>query len=408
MTHSRFLTKTELHKRLVQHGHSLCEPETKGELRVDVWPPPEIAVIVALEVDAFAPAYRQRYFVFVRDENRDPAVEHAPEFAYPAALAAVAARTPVTSLRMDAPVRWLLFRLKRFPRLLLWPEGGFRGPDGCGFLRRDKLPRLQRLMQDTLPTPAAVGAVSLDLSIPGDCELLWELVDLVAQWSYDFYFSDPDGREVYLLHHHEQVVISIPADRARQELLRELGGRPNLFEDCSGYILESDEGEGCADSRALVALGATAILVGGVSYGFDRAVLDIERTGMQLADQVTLGRRLQVLGAAGMLPGGYAFDIAQEDQPTIHVVLVQKGGQWYFTAWHWEQWPSRAVVGTSYNAAVNDIQLGEVPAFHIPQPILEGEPIWQESTGTPAVEALLQGRDPGPPSSPSQKSTPGG
>ena len=61
---------------------------------------------------------------------------------------------------------------------------------------------------------AAAGAALLDLSDLGDCQVIWEAANLVGVGSYDFFLSDPAGREVYLLHHHDKPVTAGPTRSA--------------------------------------------------------------------------------------------------------------------------------------------------------------------------------------------------
>jgi hypothetical protein len=147
------------------------------------------------------------------------------------------------------PVRWLLARIRRFERVLLWPKGGLRGVDGCGFLlttvggeRIDQAPHLAQWIKSHAPEPAGVAAIDLGLSEVEDCQVIWEAANLAGVWSYDFFLSDSAGLEVYQLHHHDKVVVSIPDARARQRLLAELAGQPEVFENYSGYRSIADEG----------------------------------------------------------------------------------------------------------------------------------------------------------------------
>jgi hypothetical protein len=101
--------------------------------------------------------------------------------------------------------------------------------------------------------------------------------------------------------------------------------------------------------------------VGGVTYAYEDYVGVGEKVGTALATRVGLGRALQLLGVDGALPASRNFDIVRNGQ-TIHVCLVKKDGQWYFTAWHTEQrW---APFYGSYDKPVDDIKVGQVPAHH--------------------------------------------
>jgi hypothetical protein len=58
---------------------------------------------------------------------------------------------------------------------------------------------------------------------------------------HDCYLADADAAEVYLAHHHDKVVVSIPDAAARGGLLRELEDAAWLFTDVSGYGSSLDE-----------------------------------------------------------------------------------------------------------------------------------------------------------------------
>jgi hypothetical protein len=49
--------------------------------------------------------------------------------------------------------------------------------------------------------------------------------------------------EVYLAHHHDEVVVSVPGEGARGELLRGLTGASGVFTDVSGYAFLNEEDE---------------------------------------------------------------------------------------------------------------------------------------------------------------------
>jgi hypothetical protein len=244
----RFLTRTQLQRLLTDRGHVLWSA-TQADLAVDVWPPTERIMTVALDPDGTLKSdYRHRYFACVRDAEDEPLILHHPAFALAEPFVTAAEREPVNNYFMLGPVRWLLVRLRRFSRVLLWPRGGFRGADGRAFLlwtpargRTEPTPHLDGWFERSAPDASQVCAALLDLNVLADCQVLWEAANLVGRWSYDFFLSDEAGCEVYLLHHHDKIVISIPDDRAHRELLEGLGRHGEVLVDCSGYELEGDQ-----------------------------------------------------------------------------------------------------------------------------------------------------------------------
>jgi len=244
----RFLTRGRLHGLLKARGHTFWSAEPV-EAPIVVSPPLGIYLTVGLDADGtLKPAYRDRYFSCRRNAADEPVLRHLPAFALSGPFATAAERDPGNNYFAIGPVRWLLARVRPFERVLLWPRGGFRGDDGLGFLlttgggeRTEQAPHLARWFQRHALEPARVSAVVLDLSDLGDCQVIWEAVNLVGGGTYDFFLSDAAGREVYQMHHHDKVVVSIPDARARRELLTELSGQADVFEDCSGYRSEADQ-----------------------------------------------------------------------------------------------------------------------------------------------------------------------
>jgi hypothetical protein len=89
--------------------------------------------------------------------------------------------------------------------------------------------------------PYEVGAIILDLSKEGDCGVLWEVAGYVSEEVYNWYVSDPQCKQVYLMHHHDRIEVSIRDPQVREQMLKELADRDDLFEDCSGYESSMDD-----------------------------------------------------------------------------------------------------------------------------------------------------------------------
>jgi hypothetical protein len=215
----------ELRRHLAEAGHALLDlGDMPGVVAVRMGP--ESIVTVAAGFDAVVrPAYRQRYFVCVYEskESSTPRVTDDPRFALPTDFLRAAEVDPAGGDFAPGPFRWLLHRLSRFDRLLLWSgsQTGRRGP----------------LAQHLGPVAAV-----LDLRVAGDCQLLWWAAKAVSEEFDDFYVADERCAEVYEMHHHDKIVACIPDASVRRLMLDELRALRGLFEDCSGYVLGSDEG----------------------------------------------------------------------------------------------------------------------------------------------------------------------
>ena len=83
--------------------------------------------------------------------------------------------------------------------------------------------------------------MTLNLRRESDCRVLWEVMNRVSQSCLDFFVADLDCREVYRLHHHGKVVVSIPDGSSRQKLLDDLAVHADLIEDYSGYTSDWDD-----------------------------------------------------------------------------------------------------------------------------------------------------------------------
>src|SRR6266852_4894594 len=205
-------------KRLLYEGlHRFKEPAEPGRLGLDVWPPPETIVTLATDPDMMLEAeYRQHYFVTIAGEDHEPLIQHERQFALPELLLAASKEQPEGSRLMGGlsggfmrgPMRWLWVRLRRFQRVLLWPDSRERQPNGTWFWEEDQrheLPRLCVWLEKHVPDSSLVGAVLLDLKSLEDCKVVWEVANLVGISTENFYLSDEKASEVYLLHHHDSI-----------------------------------------------------------------------------------------------------------------------------------------------------------------------------------------------------------
>jgi hypothetical protein len=244
----RFLVREQLHRLLKDRGHAFWSAKPE-DAPIDVSPPPDVYLTVGADQDgALKSAYRNEYFACVRGADEIPLVRNAPEFALSGPLAEAAEREPAGNDFIDGPARWLFARIRRFDQILFWPGDGFRGTDGLGFpmttvsgQRITQLPHLANRLARHIPAPATAGAIVLSQSDVNDCRVLWEAANLVGTDVHNFYPCDLAGHEVYQMHHHDNVIVSVPDDEARWDLIDDLADRSDLFKDWSGYRSASDE-----------------------------------------------------------------------------------------------------------------------------------------------------------------------
>ena len=95
-----------------------------------------------------------------------------------------------------------------------------------------------------------MGALVLDLHVDADAAIFWETAALVGRSHENFYVSDEAATEVYLLHHHDKVVASVPDQDTRKFLLEELVALSDVFEDWSGYRPVVDDEDEQTDTEA--------------------------------------------------------------------------------------------------------------------------------------------------------------
>jgi hypothetical protein len=238
----QYLARPELRQHLCSKGHNFSETAREAD-NVDVSPPPDIGITVAVEPDAILyPEYRNRYFAFRAECTDEPLLPCDRYFPLPEAFKLAAKRDPPAGDLMAGPVRWLIHRLVRFPRILLWPMSSSLIYTADGWLPEvfGRVPRLRPLHPKACLYGEAAGAIILNQGDPADAQVLWSVANHVSQLGDDYFVSDLDGAEVYMLHHHDNVVISIPDQHRRSHLLDELAGWSDVLMDCSGYTSATD------------------------------------------------------------------------------------------------------------------------------------------------------------------------
>jgi hypothetical protein len=247
---AQFVSLVELHERLLNQGHDFYSNDNSSIPMTRVRSTPDTIVTVAVDPDAtLKPEYRERYFACFRDEEDNLVAEHVPSLALVGPLAQAAKENPSLSEFALGPVRWLLTRLAIFPTILLWPDSQYRS-DNDGFIPatiRDELRRLSLRAETFTSSQQGLGAVSLDLNCLEDAAIFWEAARLVGYGSDNVYVAAETGSEVYLMHHHDKVVVSIPDQHTRWLVLEELAELSDVFDDWSGYYSKSDEEDTSSD-----------------------------------------------------------------------------------------------------------------------------------------------------------------
>lgn len=212
-----------------------------------VWPTPETIVTFGENIDeTLATKYRQRYFVDYLKSREHPVsvLRSEPAFALPEPIRRELETNgnPDLHLFLDGAGRWFCRRLARFDSVLLWP--GYRDPrSGRSLFDPDEKPlsALRAALPSDPAEQAEFGAVVLDLNHDPNWLAVWQAVVLVSGSFSDLFVSDAHCREVYLLHHHDKVVVSIPDDATREEMVADLKRWSDLIEDCSNYVSDWDD-----------------------------------------------------------------------------------------------------------------------------------------------------------------------
>src|SRR5262245_45760957 len=117
------LTVGDLRRRLIEAGQERTD-EAAGN--TDVWPRPDTIATVALNLDpTLRTLYRERYYVCLleSEQNPVPVLQHDDEFDLSGPFRSAAANG-ATNPFLIGPFRWLVHRLGRFPKVLLWPGSG--------------------------------------------------------------------------------------------------------------------------------------------------------------------------------------------------------------------------------------------------------------------------------------------
>lgn len=256
-----------LHSQLEREAHQLHGDDVK---ETDVKSPPDVVVHLGIGADPMmVREYRNNYFAcyWTEDERLQAEFESTLEFqgvwrelaqrdglsnfgnssATPEVEAQSSKSNTALTAFLNGPVRWLISRIKRFDQMVLWPSGSLRrlltkmataqeGPE----IYAEVFAVGQRMQAAGIDSSFG-GALVLDMSQPDDCELVWLVARLVSCGFHNAYLADSSFCEVYELHHHNRIAMSIPSDGRRQQLLDDLTKLDDVFVNCSGYTSPCDD-----------------------------------------------------------------------------------------------------------------------------------------------------------------------
>jgi hypothetical protein len=235
-----FLPIEELRTLLLSRGHRLQEPDDiPGHLTID--PPEDVYLTVALQPDVVLfRLWRERYYLCKPDSRSILATANVPEDfqrRWESMLKGVMPGQPRAVIAGLAT--WTVTRLIRCDRVYVWPDkpfglyefyrdiaceqvsGALGSTVGSGPLRRH------------LDADPLVKAAVLDPKDPDFPFLIANYFLFSSQNFVEIYFTADDGSEVFQMHHHDKVVVSIPDATTRSALLAELSSNPALFTDAS-------------------------------------------------------------------------------------------------------------------------------------------------------------------------------
>jgi len=235
-------------ERLDRVGHHVEQTDEPGHPSFSLWPSPDTIVTVAVDLDAtLKHQYRQRYFLCECDAERVFRLVGCPSSHWNRWLDLLS-RQPEGYWHefLAGPGTWTLARLTRFPEVVAWAE---RGLDWTGLdnqFHRDwgmDVPVEAASLFPPTDGPAAYQPLLFSSGDERFADAVAACFLFASVGLRDCYLADAEGAEVYLAHHHDKVVVSIPDAVAMKALVQEITDAAWLFEDVSGYDSEADDPE---------------------------------------------------------------------------------------------------------------------------------------------------------------------
>jgi hypothetical protein len=143
---------------------------------------------------------------------------------------------------LGGPGSWLLSRLVRYPGIVAWSYRGLawetlaRAADWGEALPSEAAPFFA-----THSGPEALRLRAIPTRDERFADALAACLLFASEAFCDCYLTDKTGAEVYLAHHHDEIIVSVPNADAREELLNELRSAPEVFTRLTWDLFPDDE-----------------------------------------------------------------------------------------------------------------------------------------------------------------------
>jgi hypothetical protein len=152
---------------------------------------------------------------------------------------------------MAGPGSWTLSRLVHFRHVVACGESGM----AWEWLNNPLYSSLRLVVPEDAASllsgpPDSLRTLSTDNSRFADAVATCLMLASIAL--AECYLADQEGSEVYLLHHHDMVVASVPVFQTREEMVRELNEATDVFTDASGsgYPIDDEEDDAAENERS--------------------------------------------------------------------------------------------------------------------------------------------------------------
>jgi len=206
----------------------------------NVWPTPDRIISIGDELDCtLNRQYRNHFFSCIKDADGRAVISRVTKFAFRNRSGMVIDFKPLSAFA-DGAVRWLSNWLTRYREILyVWPETKHGGLLWADEHTPEPASECARRWIDERRTMAA-AIPQLDLDRDHDLLVLLGLADWVGCTTTNIYVADHALNCVFLMHHHDKLVVDCRGEQRRQALISDLRSCEGCFQDCSHYECESD------------------------------------------------------------------------------------------------------------------------------------------------------------------------